>query len=237
MDKDLQKENKNLHVDHRKRVRERFIKDGNLDSFEFHQIIELLLFFTVPRRDTNELAHKLINEYGSFHNLLNAKPEDLMRRCKVSETTAVMLSMIPHLSRRYLNSRWDKNVVIDNSIISSEYFASLLLGQPYESFYMLYLDIRKRLTKAVKISDGNNRESYIYVDKIVDYSLLHRACFVVMGHNHPSGTLKPSPADIRATEKVIEALKIINVRLLDHIIVCGENNYSFAEKKLLNLSY
>lgn len=231
------KKDSNIHIDHRKRVRERFIKEGSLDSFEYHQIIELLLFFTIPRRDTNVIAHKLLDEYGSFHNLLNAKPEDLMKRCNLSQPTAVLISMIPYLSRKYLNSRWDKNVVIDNSIIASEYFGSLLLGQPFESFYMLYLDTRKRLNKSVKISEGNNRESYIYVDKIVDYALLYKACFVVMGHNHPSGTLKPSPADVNATKKVIEALEIINVRLLDHIIVCGEKNYSFADRKLLHLAY
>lgn len=227
----------NLHKDHRKRVRERFIKEGNLDSFQYHQIIELLLFYAVPRRDTNEIAHKLLNEYGSFHNLLNAKPEDIMKRCKVSEQTAVLLSLIPHISRRYLNSKWDKNVCIKSINTAAEYFYSLLAGQPYESFYMLCLDGNKILNKAVKISEGSIDQSHIYIDKVVDAALLHKSSFVIVGHNHPSGTLKPSNADLNATNIIYNALKTINVVLLDHVIICGKYRFSFAEKKLCNLRY
>lgn len=227
----------NLHKFHRQRVRARFIKDGNLDSFEYHQILELLLFYSVPRKDTNELAHKMLNEYGSFHNLLNAKPEDIMKRCKVSEATAVLLSMIPHLTRRYLNSTWDKNVLINSVSIAGEYFYSLLAGQPYESFYMLCLDINKHLIKAVRISEGNVDNSQIYVEKVIDYALLHKTCFAIIGHNHPGGNLKPSSADLGATDKIYTALATINVVLLDHVIVSEENIFSFAKKKLCNLKY
>lgn len=227
----------NLHKGHRKRVKARFIKDGNLDSFEYHQILELLLFYAIPMKDTNEMAHKLLNEYGSFHNLLNASPEDLMKRCKVTENAAVLISMIPHLSRRYLNSAWDKNVRINSLNIASEYFNSLLAGEPYESFYMLCLDVNKRLIKAVKISEGNVGGAHIYIDKVVDWALLYKTSYVLIGHNHPSGTMKPSKSDVDATEKIKLALDTINMLLLDHIIVCGQKNYSFAENRLCNLKY
>lgn len=227
----------NLHKGHRKRVKARFIKDGNLDSFEYHQILELLLFYAIPMKDTNEMAHKLLNEYGSFHNLLNASPEDLMKRCKVTESAAVLISMIPHLSRRYLNSAWDKNVRINSLNIASEYFNSLLAGEPYESFYMLCLDVNKRLIKAVKISEGNVGGAHIYIDKVVDWALLYKTSYVLIGHNHPSGTMKPSKSDVDATEKIKLALETINMLLLDHIIVCGRKNYSFAENRLCNLKY
>ena len=83
-DKSLKKPKQNIHSGHRERVRKRFINDGSLNNFEYHQIIEMLLFYSIPRQDTNELAHRLIDEYGSFHMLLDAKPEDIMKRCKVS---------------------------------------------------------------------------------------------------------------------------------------------------------
>lgn len=231
-------EKSNLHKDHRQRVRKRFINEGSLDNFEYHQILELLLFFTVPRRDTNEIAHKMINQYGSFYNLLNAKPEDIMKRCKVSETTAVLVSMIPHISRKYLNSKWDTDdVVICNLSIAAEYFNSLLAGQPFESFYMLCMDINKKLLRSVKISDGNVDSSHIYIEKVVEMAMLYNSSFAIIGHNHPSGTLKPSGADVAATEKIKAALSMVNIVLLDHVVVCGEKYFSFAQKNLCNLKY
>ncbi len=227
----------NVHGGHRQRVRNRFLKDGNLDSFEYHQILEFLLFFTIPRRDTNVLAHKMLEEYGSFYNLLESRPEDIVKRCKVPETTAILLSMLPHLFRRYLNSRWDRNVKIDCVKIAYEYLKARLIGQYYESFFMLCLDGQKRLNNVVKISDGNLNQSHIYVDRVVEKALLYKSIFVVVGHNHPSGNMKPSAQDVKATEKIRDALKSINVLLVDHIIVCDDNYYSFAEKQLCNLRY
>lgn len=227
----------NLHKDHRKRVRARFIREGSLDSFEYHQILELLLFYAIPMKDTNELAHELLLKYGSFHNLLNANPEDIMLRGGVTENTAVLISLIPHLARKYLNSKWDKNVKVDSIDLAVDYFRSLLVGKPYESFYMLCLDAGKRLNKAVKISDGTLNQSHIYIGRIVESAIVHKSVFVIIGHNHPSGTLKPSNADFAATEKIISALKTINVKVIDHVIVCEGKYFSFAERSLYNLRY
>lgn len=227
----------NIHKGHRQRVKARFIKDGNLDSFEYYQILELLLFYAYPMKDTNEIAHKLIEEYGSFHNLLNAKPEDIVKRCGVTENVAVLISMMPHIARRYLNSAWDKNVKIDSFSVASEYFNSMLAGESYESFCMLCLDANKRLKKAVKLSEGNVGGAHIYIENVIEKALLYKASFVIIGHNHPSGTMKPSKSDMEATMSIKNALYTIKVPVLDHIIVCGEQNYSFALNNLCNLKY
>ncbi len=229
---------KNLHANHRKRVRARFIKDGNLDSFEEHQVLELLLFYCVPRRDTNELAHKLLNEYGSLYTLMNAKPEDIMKRCKVSETTAVLISMVPHLTRKFLSSGLHNDKPTINSFnIASSYFEAVLLGKPLESFYMLCLDLNKRLRKIVQISDGVINNTHIYMEKVVGDALLHNSSFVIIGHNHPNGNNRPSNADVEVTIKISNALSHVGIKVLDHIIVCGDNNFSFAKKGLCNLDY
>lgn len=228
----------NLHANHRKRVRARFIKDGNLDSFEQHQVLELLLFYAIPRRDTNELAHKMINEFGSLYTLMNAKPEEIEKRCKVSEPTAVLISMIPHLCRKFLASGLDNERPVINSFnIASSYFEAILVGQPFESFYMLCLDLNKRLKKVVKISDGNSSSSPVYMEKVVGDALLHNASFVIIGHNHPNGTKNPSSSDVQVTSQITNALLHINIKVLDHIIVCGDYNFSFAKKGLCNLGY
>lgn len=230
--------NKNLHINHRQRVRARFIKDGNLDSFEEHQVLEMLLFYAVPRRDTNELAHKLLNEYGNLFTLMNARPEDIMKRCKVSETTAVLISMMPYVCRKFLSSGLDSNKpFIDNFNIAKSYFEAALAGQPFESFYMICLDLNKRLKKVVKISDGVSNSAPIYIEKIISDALLYNTAFLIIGHNHPSGTMKPSSADLDVTMKIINACMPINIKILDHIIICGDDAFSFAKKNLCGLSY
>lgn len=228
-----------IHKDHRKRVRARFIQEGNLDSFEYHQILELILFYAIPRRDTNELAHYLISEYGSFHELLNAKPEELMKRCSISESAAVLITMIPCIARRYLYSVWksENSKVVTSLSTASECFTSLLAGKPFESFYMLCLDINKRLKKVVKISDGNHSSSPVYVENVVSSALLHSTSFVIIGHNHPSQTKKPSGSDVDITQNIKRALEPLGIKMLDHIIVCGEENYSFARHGLCSLRY
>lgn len=229
---------KNLHANHRSRVRARFIKEGSLDSFEQHQVLELLLFYAVPRRDTNELAHKLLNEYGSLYTLMNSKPEDIVKRCKVSENTAVLISMIPDLARRFLNSAWEgERPTLNNYSSVARYFESLLVGKVNESFYMLCLDLNKKLKKAIKISDGTTNSAPIYIEKVVSDALLHNSNFVIIGHNHPNGVPKPSSSDIMVTDRIVSAFEPLGIKVLDHIIICSNGNYSFAQKGLCHLNY
>ncbi len=227
-----------LHKNHRKRVRERFKKDNDLDSFEEHQVLELLLFYAIPRRDTNELAHKMINEFGSLYNLMNANPDEIEKRCKVSEQTSVLITMIPHICRKFLLSKINsENIVINSFSIAKNYLEALLAGKPFESFYMMCLDMNKRLKKVVKISDGNSNSSPIYMEKVVGDAILYKSSFVIIGHNHPSGNQNPSNADLEVTRQIVNALLYVNIKVLDHIIICGETNFSFAKKNLCNLKY
>ena len=228
---------KNLHSGHRERVRKRFIKEGSFDNFEYHQILEFILFYSIKQQDTNELAHKMLNEYGSFHALMDASPEDIMKRCKVSEVTAVLITMFPPIIKKYLQSKWTRNEIIDSPKLAYKYFESLLMGRGTESFYMLCLDSNKRLIRDINISEGNVRHSYVYVDKLVEQALLYQASFVIIGHNHPAGTGKPSAPDVSATNSVKTALEMVGIVLLDHIIVYDDKYFSFAEKELCNLKY
>lgn len=230
-------EKKNVHAGHRGRVKNRFINDGSFENFEYHQILEMILFYSIRQQDTNELAHRLLDEYGSFHALLDAKPQDIQKRGKVSENTAVLISMIPHILKKYLQSKWERNEIINSPKVAYKYFQSLLLGRGTESFYMLCLDTNKHLIKEFNVSEGNVRQAFVYVDRIVEISLLYQASFVIIGHNHPGGTAKPSAPDVQATTKIKDALEMVGIRLIDHIIVCDDNYFSFAKKELCNLGY
>lgn len=239
-EKEKKEKKKNIHRGHRQRVRQRYIKEGSLDSFEEYQIVEMLLFYAYPMRDTNEMAHKLIETYGSFHNLLSAGADDLMSRGNLTEGGAVLLSMLPHIARRYENSFYSKKEYMDTFAKASAYMTTLLSARPYESFVLLCLDINKRFINHIYISEGTSDGTKVYVDKVVEKALINKAKFVIIGHNHPSGNREMSRADYVATTAVIKSLEPLGIKVLDHIIVCDKNwknNFSFAKEKYFGLKY
>ncbi len=222
----------NIHEGHRERVRARFISEG-LDNFEDHQVLELILFYCIPVRDTNALAHKMIAEFGSLSGLLEADPSDICRRCGVSMNTAVLITLIPPLSRRYFTSRWGNKPELSSSKNAGDYAVSLFAGRRYEAFYVICLDSQNHVNHAALVHEGTINEAPVYPRLIVEAALRHQANSVILSHNHPGGSLNASSADIEVTKKICSALQPISIKVVDHIIVAGSGYLSFAEKGLL----
>jgi DNA repair protein RadC len=221
-----------LHEGHRERVKNRFLAEG-LDNFADHQILELLLFYCIPLRDTNDLAHKLLNEFGSLAGLFEASPEEICKRCKVKTNTAVLLSLIPSLARRYFTGKWGEKPLLSSSAKAGEYVISLFVGRTYEAFYLLCLNAQNRVNYAALVHEGTINEAPVYPRLIVETALRHQASAVILAHNHPGGSLRPSGADKEVTERIVTALGAISIQVADHIIVAGEEYYSFMEHGLL----
>ena len=222
----------NVHQGHRLRVKERFLNEG-LDSFSDHQILELLLFYCIPMKDTNNLSHALIQEFGTLDKLLEANPKDISQRCKVSENTSILISMIPQLTRRYLKLKSGEKPMLNSSSKAGDYAVALLTGRVYEGFYVICLDSQNRVNHAELVHEGTINEAPVYPRLIVETALRHRANSIILAHNHPGGTLQPSLADVEITKKIIIALEPISIKVIDHIIVAGDSYYSFAEKGLM----
>ncbi|MDR3238876.1 MAG: DNA repair protein RadC [Clostridiales bacterium] len=225
-----------LHEDHRRRVRERYIREG-LDAFEDHQILELLLFYCVPRRDTNEMAHKMIQAFGSLGRLWETPPSEIQKQCGVSEAAAVLISMVPALARRYRISRWNQREPINDPAAIGEYAVALFMGRTKEAVYLFCLDARRRLIHTALISEGTLNESAVYIREIAAAALRHNSSKVILSHNHPGSSDSPSNADIEATRAVMHALDALDIDLLDHIVVAGDDYFSFAARGLLGMSY
>ncbi len=221
-----------LHKGHRQRVKARYLKEG-LDSFEDHQILELLLFYCIPMRDTNLLAHKMLKEFGSLAGLFEADPGDISRRCSVSDNTAIFISMVPHLSRRYFKGKWGEKPLLNSSSKAGEYAVSLFAGRTYEAFYIICLDSQNRVNYSDLVHEGTINEAPVYPRLIVESALRHQANSLILAHNHPGGSLKPSTADIEVTKRIAVALEAISISVVDHIIVAGDRYFSFAEKGLI----
>ncbi len=223
---------KKLHQGHRQRVKNRYLKEG-LDAFEDHQVLEMLLFYCIPMKDTNELAHKMIKEFGSLAGLFEASPDDICRRCGVTENTAILVSVIPSLARRYFKGKWGEKPLLNSSSKAGEYTVSLFTGRTYEAFYLICLDAQNKVNYAAMVHEGTINEAPVYPRLIVETALRHQANSVIVAHNHPGGSLKPSSADIDVTQRIITALEAISISVVDHIIVAGDKYLSFAEKGLL----
>ena len=223
---------KKLHEGHRQRVKDRYLAEG-LDSFTDHQVLEMLLFFCIPMKDTNELAHKMINEFGTLAGLLEAHPVDITKRCGVSENISIMVSLIPSLARRYFKAKWGEKPVLNSSSKAGEYAISLFAGRTYEAFFLICMDTQNRIIHADLVHEGTINEAPVYPRMIVEAALRHKATSVVLAHNHPGGGLQPSMADIEVTKRITAALEAISISIMDHIIVAGDKYVSFAEKGLI----
>jgi len=221
-----------MHEGHRKRLKDRFKSEG-IDSFQPHEVLEMLLFFCIPRRDTNLIAHKLLKKFGSISGVFEADIKDLMDSDGIGENSAFLLSLIPSISRRYFNDKWGSKVVIDSSSTAGDYAVSLFMGRTYEAFFLICLDSQNRVNYSALIQEGTINESPVYPRLIVETALRHQANSVILAHNHPGGSMKPSLADIEVTEKIKGALEAISISVIDHIIVAGDKYVSFAERGIL----
>ncbi len=184
-------------------------------------------------KDTNELAHKMIGEFGSLPGLFEADPKDICKRCGVSENTAILVSLIPSLARRYFKGKWGDKPILNSSAKAGGYMVSLFTGRIYEAFFVICLDTQNRVNYAALVHEGTLNEVPIYPRLIVEAVLRHQANSVILAHNHPGGSLNPSQEDIEITEKIKAVLDSLSIKVVDHIIVAGDKYTSFRERKLI----
>ncbi len=222
-----------LHVGHRQRVRERYLLEG-LDAFKDHEVLEMLLFYCIPKRDTNPVAHEMLREFGTLSGLFEADPRDVARRCGVSVSTAILLTLAGPLTRRYLKQRWGERPVLGTSSRAGEYAVSLCTGRPYEVFYVICLDAQNRVNHAALVHEGTLNEAPVYPRLIVEAALRHKSNSVILCHNHPGGSLTASGPDLDVTRRIRAALSPISIPVVDHIIVAGEQYASLAEQGLMD---
>lgn len=222
---------KQPHTGHRARVRARFLREG-LDSFEEHNALELLLFYAIPQRDTNELAHKLINTFGSLSAVFDASAESLMQVGGISENTAVLIKLIPAMYGKYTRSKKNSDTLFLRSAeAAGEYFTSLFAGKSTEHFYAVCMNHKCKVLKTVLISDGTARETQINTRKLLEAAVHTGASNMLIAHNHPEGVAAPSVADVDETNKLFHMLKNAQVKLNDHFIISGDEWFSMASAK------
>lgn len=218
----------NGNAEHRSRVRKKFLQNG-FNGFLEHEILEMLLFYCIPRIDTKPLARKILKNYKTLANVFDATPEELVAIDGVGEITATFLSMIPELSRIYEISKWDGRECLDSVEMLGEYAVSMFRDSLNEGFALICLDANRCVHWSGIIIKGSIDRTEAYPRVVADKALEHNAINVVFAHNHPGGTLMPSVSDKNATEILINVLKGIGIEVLDHIIVSGARYFSMKE--------
>lgn len=220
----------NEHSGHRQRMKERFLHT-HFDGFEEHQILEMILFYVYPRTDTNPLAHRLLKYFGSISAVLDA-PVDRLVEAGLTTNAATFLVMLPDISRVYLNDRNNnKSKIIDFEKLG-EYFITRFIGRDEEVMILLLADAKGKELYSGVVSKGSFHASEAPVRKIVDLALRYNASTAVVAHNHPSGVALPSKSDISATSALTQALRLIGVYLVDHIIVSDDDFVSLRDTAL-----
>jgi DNA repair protein RadC len=200
-----------------------------------HEVLELLLFYAIPRRDTNELAHRLIQQFGSLRNVLSASVEELERVNGVGESAALLLHLLPEVYARALTGD-EPEQILNSCERAGEYFLDLLGRERREVLYQVCLDAKGKVIACRRLSEGSIDQAVLDVRRVVEVALAGNASGVLLAHNHPSGVALPSPADRQITRRVQRALSLLGIELIDHIIVADGDFVSMAASGDLHLT-
>lgn len=222
-----------IHDGHREKMRRRFL-NGGLEHFADHEALELLLFYAIPRRDTNPIAHALMDRYGSLSAVLAAPVEDLQKVEGIGESAAILLKVVPHICHKArLADAGRQDVILNTSARAGNYLMEHFTGEKNEVIYQLCLDRKGKVLVCKRLGEGNVGSTALDVRRLVENAILSSASAVILAHNHPSGIALPSPEDYAATDRAKAALATIGVVLSDHIIVADGTFVSMADSGCL----
>lgn len=216
-----------IHDGHRQRMKKRFRQEG-LESFSEVNVLELMLFYAIPRQDSNPLAHELLKRYGTLAKVLEAPAEELMKVPGVGENVATFLSLFNEVERYLLVADTQKDIILHNTQECGKYLAVRFHKLRNETVFLLCLDAKRKVLCCREIGEGSVNSASISIRRVVETAINANATTVVLAHNHPSGIAVPSAEDVQTTIRVAKALGAVEIILADHIIVAEGDYVSLA---------
>ena len=217
-----------MHDGHRRRLRERFRLEG-LENFQPHEVLELLLFYARARGDVNPLAHTLLDTFGSLRGVLEAPVDQLTQVPGVGEETATLLSLMVPMFRRDELCICQERKRLMNCREVKEYCSALLTGLRKERFYVISMSTQMRVVGQRMLAEGTLSEVMAHPRMVVETALNHNAYGVILCHNHPGGSERPSMGDVDITVELESVLSKLGIALIDHVIVADGKVYSMIE--------
>lgn len=213
-----------IHSGHRARMKELYIESG-LTGFSEVNALELLLFYAIPRRNTNEIAHALLKKFGTLDEVFDASVQELTEVEGIGENTAILISMIPALMKKAAMGRSKRGAEIRRSSEAAKFLSPFFMGERDEKLVLVCLDIHNRVISAQEIARGDVSEVEVNVRVVAQIAMKARASKVILAHNHPNGSLIPSKLDLVTTENVRDAVERLAITLADHMVIT-DNGYT-----------
>lgn len=223
----------NSHVGHRQRIRHRVRTEG-LENFHDYQVLEYALSFVIPYKDVNPLAHDLINKFGSLGGVLEANEEDLIDVKGMGEASAQFLTSILKIYSYYEKEKAKQYTALTSPLLTSEYVKNFLRGKLVEELYVVCLTPKSKIVKVERVAKGSVSEAGISIRSITDLVSRNKVCNIIVAHNHPNGVAEPSLEDDKFTKALVTTLAINDCHLIDHIIVAGEEHYSYRSSAIID---
>ena len=226
-------DNKSLHSGHRQRLKKRFLEEG-LAHFNEHQVLELMLFYCIPRQDTNPIAHALLDRFGSLSQVMEAPVTELQKVPGMGEASAAFLSLLNAFCRYYLINRSSTDLILNTISQCGAYMLPFFYGRRNETVYLLCLDAKIKMLSCKEVGEGSVNSAAVPIRRIVEMALGANATSVVLAHNHPSGLAIPSNEDILTTRRLAVALSSVDILLVDHLIFADDQFVSLQASKYYN---
>jgi DNA repair protein RadC len=220
------------HKGHRQRIKDKYKKSG-ISGWLDYEVMELVLSYAIARKDTKPIAKELMAKFKTINGVLGADSKDLESVSGVSEHTILFLKLLKDISVLYLENDLHRKDLLSSPDLVFDYLRASLKGCVNEEFKTLFLDSRNQLIAIEGLQTGTVNRSAIYPRKIAERALYHHAVGVIIAHNHPAGTLAPSNEDGTVTKAIKDALKTVEISLLDHIIIGSNGYFSFNKKGIL----
>lgn len=223
----------NLHGGHRWRLKNRFLEEG-LEHFDDHQVLELLLFYCIPRQDTNPIAHALLDHFGSLSQVMEAPPSELQKIPGMGEASAAFLSLINAFTRYYQVNRASSLVILNTLEQCGSYLMPFFYGRRNETVYLLCLDAKCKVLCCKEVGEGSVNSASVPIRRIVEMALGANATSAILAHNHPSGLAFPSDEDQLTTRQLAIALAAVDITLVDHMIIADDEFVSLRQSGRYN---
>lgn len=220
------------YLGHRKRVKTKFLNSMGVELHEY-ELLEILLFSVFPRSDTKPIAKRLLAKFGDLSSLINAEKEQLQEVEGVGESLIVTLKVNAEIINRVLKKRASQKEVLSNWKSVLDYAKNKLSHLNYEVFRVIFLDKNHQIIEDELLSKGQEDFVHVSAKEIAKKALLLRSSSLILLHNHPSASAKPSNSDIKTTNNTVKALKPLDIEVLDHIIIGKAEYFSFKEQSLI----
>lgn len=228
MNKSTATKPKNIHANHRKRFKNKFLNNGLL-GFDDHEVLELMLYYSIPQKDTNPIAHRLLERFSNFSNVFDASIAELCEVDGIKEHSAILIKLIPEIMKRYNQNKCREITEIHDQRMVKEYLTRKYDCSELEQFFIICLRSDNTIIESTALSTGTCSKVEIQIRELTNYVLKNNCTKIIISHNHPNCSPEPSDDDLVMTHKLVSSCILNDIEITDHVIISKDDVFSFKK--------